>query len=596
MNWNEALSTSILWVLKAYGITLVLFVASGWFLVTTTQWGRQFWRLTGAYFAPRRSWRPLLGLALILFLTLCAVRVDVLFSDWYNSMYTALQQLDAKAFWFCIGVFSVLAAVHIVRALLGFYVKQSFAIYWRAWLNEKLLADWLGNQAYYRSLHLAEVTDNPDQRIQQDVESFVDLSLSLSMGVVNAIVSTIAYTLILWQLSGVLAIFGIEIPRGMVFAVYLYVIVVTFFAVRIGRPLISLNFLNQKLGADYRYALIRLREYAENIAFYAGEKVEGALLRYRFGGVIANAWKIVFRSLKFQGFNFIANQTAVIFPFIIQAGRFFSKQITLGDLMQTAQAFGSLQDNLSFFRSAYDEFAGYRATLTRLSGFLDVIDQAHELPKPQIRAEGERVALEDLTVRTPDGRLLADALSFALCPGDAMLIRGPSGVGKTTLLRTVAGIWPYCTGQIVRPDARVIFLSQRPYMPQGSLREALYYPALEMDASAERLSQILAAVQLGHLEARLDEVADWGRILSLGEQQRLAFGRLLLARPIVAFLDEATSAMDEGLEYAMYSLLRAQIPECILVSVGHRSTLQKHHSLLLDLPGEGKWSLASASA
>jgi len=380
----------------------------------------------------------------------------------------------------------------------------------------------------------------------------------------------------------------------MVFAIFAYVLIATAFAFRIGRPLIRLSFLDEQLNANYRYALVRLREYAENVAFYCGEKVEGVLLRSRFAAVIANAWQIVFRSLKFQGFNLIVGQTAMVFPFLIQAKRFFSRQITLGDMVQTAQAFGTLHDNLSFFRNAYDTFAAYRAVLDRLSGFNQAIDEANLLPVPAVRQEGMRVALEGLTVRRPDGRpLLADA-TLDIQAGEPLLIRGRSGAGKTTLLRAMAGLWPYCEGRIIRPDDNVIFLSQKPYLPLGTLREALYYPAApdpDGDASAR---QALRDVQLEPLVERLDETADWSHILSLGEQQRLAFGRLLLGRPHAAFLDEATSAMDEELENALYAMLRERLPRSVLVSVGHRSTLQVHHPQLLQLDGQGGWTLSGA--
>src|SRR3546814_727942 len=365
--------------------------ATIWVLARFTVWGRQFWALTAPYFSPRRQWRPLAALALILFLTLCAVRLEVLFSTWYNTMYTALQKLDSSGFWAAMLLFAVLAAIHVVRSLIDFYMQQAFTIRWRVWLNEKLLGLWLDRQSYYRSQYLDTPVDNPDQRIQQDVATFVDMSLSLCMGVINALVSTFAFTLILWNLSGPLSSFGLEGPRCMVFLVFAYVLIATVFAIKIGRPLISLNFLNERFNADYRYALVRLREYSESIAFYAGEKVEGALLRSRFAHVINNAWAIVYRSLKFLGFNFSVTQAAVVFPFIIQAQRFFSKQISLGDLMQTAQAFGRLQDNLSFFRNAYDSFATYRATLNRLTGFAKAITDAGDLPKPDLDRKSTRL-------------------------------------------------------------------------------------------------------------------------------------------------------------------------------------------------------------
>lgn len=652
MDWNHQLIDSGIWLLKAYVITAVLFCAAVWALARFTVWGRQFWDISGAYFSSRRNWRPIAVVAVILLLTLGAVRLDVLFSNWYNSMYSSLQKLDEAGFWFAMLVFAILATTHVVRSLVEFYVQQAFTIHWRVWLNERLLSQWLEKRAYFRTQYLDTPVENPDQRIQQDVANFVQTSLTLSMGLVNALVSTVAFTLILWGLSGPLSVFGVTIPRAMVFLVFVYVIVATYFAIRIGRPLILLNFLNERFNADYRYALVRMREYAESIAFYAGERVEGALLRSRFGQVISNAWAIVYRSLKFLGFNFAISQTAVVFPFILQAQRFFTKQITLGDLIQTAQAFGQLQTNLSFFRNAYDSFAAYRATLSRLTGFSSAIAESYSLPEPDVREEGALIALRELTIKTPAGRVLLEKLNLEARADTPLLIRGPSGAGKTTLLRAVAGLWPYCTGDIIRPEHSALFLSQKPYLPLGSLRDALYYPnqvlhdgmaipasegnleqdltragftrktlsrqsqalpevapirpsdALPPDATASLLvpdngsglantngkaAEILTRIQLGHLVDRLDEVADWGRILSLGEQQRLAFGRLILAAPQAAFLDEATSAMDEGLEDAMYRLVRQLLPGTILVSVGHRSTLVPHHKRQLILQGEGRW-------
>jgi len=596
MNWSQELLQSAIWLGKATAITLLVSLLLGVALTRTTMWGRQFWRLAAPFFTPRISgWKPLLSLGAILLITLAGVRVNVLFSRWYNDMYSALQQLNVKLFWASMLIFGVLAAVHVGRSLLEYYLRQVFAIHWRESLNEYFLGKWLDKQGYYRSQHLARPADNPDQRIQQDISSFVGSSLSLAMGVIDALVSTFEFTLILWGLSGVFALFGVEIPRGLVFMVYIYVIVATVLAFRIGKPLIRLNFLNEKFGADYRYALVRLREYGENIAFYRGEKVEGTTLRLRFRQVIGNAWDIVHRTLKLSGFNLIVSQTGVIFPFILQAPRFFSKQITLGDMVQTSQAFGQLQSNLSFFRSAYDEFAGFKAVLDRLTGFIDAIHSADQLPTPELTPQSEGLSVRQLSLRTPDGQTLLSQLSFSLSAGQALLIRGPSGSGKTTLLRAIAGLWPHCDGHIQRPpQSEVLFLSQRPYLPLGSLRAALHYPH-PASANNERAAEVLRSVQLGHLIDKLDEEADWGRILSLGEQQRLGFGRLLLAAPKVIFLDEATSAMDEGLEEALYRLLRSRLPHATLVSVGHRSTLLIHHQFALTLRSGGEWKLESLS-
>jgi putative ATP-binding cassette transporter len=596
MEWKVQLIESGLWLAKAYVLTLLTGTATIWCLARYTRWGRQFWSLSAAYFSPRRGWRPLAGVALILLLTLGAVRLDVLFSNWYNTMYSALQELNEPGFWAAMLLFALLAAAHVVRSLIDFYVQQAFVVHWRQWLNEHLLSRWMERQAYYRSLSLSHLADNPDQRIQQDITNFAQTSMTLAVGLINALVSTIAFTLILWNLSGPMTVLGHEIPRAMVFLVFIYVFLATLLAIAIGRPLIRLNFLNEKLNADYRYALVRVREYAESIAFYRGEPVEGQTLRKAFAQVIGNAWDIIYRSLKFLGFNFVVTQTAVVFPFIIQAARFFSKQISLGDLIQTAQAFGRLQDNLSFFRNVYDSFATYRATLDRLTGFDDVIDEAQAMSLPPSRQDGHRLALLNVTVCRPDGQPLLKDVNLEVSSDRPLLVRGPSGSGKTTLLRMIAGIWPYGSGEIVRPQTSALFLAQKPYLPLGTLRQALHYPQPVGETRIGTDEEILALVQLGHLRDRLDVQDDWSRILSLGEQQRLAFGRLLIARPSAAFLDEATSAMDEGLEDAMYRLLREHLPDTHLVSVGHRSSLLRHHGEELVLQGGGAWSLSPIPA
>ncbi|MEQ1635783.1 MAG: ABC transporter ATP-binding protein/permease [Methylococcales bacterium] len=591
MDWNNELLTTLVWLGKAFilsliGLFLIVAALSRW-----TQWGRQFKRLAWPYFMPSRSMLPMGMLTLIILLTLFAVRLSVLFSFWYNGFYSAMQNLDAKAFWFMLGVFSILAAIHVGRALLNFYLQQAFLIRWRRWLTDTLMEAWLQQQAYYRSRYLPDDADNPDQRIQQDVDSFVSTSLSLSMGLLDAIVSLFSFTLILWGLSGALAIAGVEIPRAMVFLVYLYVLIATLFAVKLGRPLIALNFLNEKLNADFRYALIRVREYGESIAFFKGERIEQAGLMQRFAEVISNKWAIVYRSLKFQGFNFAISQVAVVFPFIAQAPRLFDKQITLGDMMQTVEAFGQVQTALSFFRSSYDDFTSYRAVLNRLSGFLDIMEATAQLPKVQMAREGQQLLICALNVNTQAQTPLLENLNFALAAGDSLLIRGASGVGKTTLLRAIAGLWPFTDGRIVWPESQeTLFLPQKPYIPLGSLRTALYYPAPAEYGT--QTAEILVQCQLPHLVNRLDDEANWTGVLSLGEQQRLAIGRAIISQAGIIFLDEASSAMDEGLEYAMYCLLKASLPQSIIISVGHRSSLLAFHAQQLELLGEGKWRLS----
>jgi putative ATP-binding cassette transporter len=590
MNWSHELLASLIWLGKAFVISAFGLAVTVVLLSRFTEWGRKFRRISSTYFTSAGCVRPWMALALIMLLTLLSVRMNVLFSFWYNGFYSAMQNLDAKAFWFMLLVFAVLATVSVGHALVNFYIRQRFLIHWRVWLTTVLVERWLEGQTYYRSQYVPQSADNPDQRIQQDVDSFVASSLSLSMGLLNSVVSLFAFTIILWSLSGALILFGIEIPRAMVVLVYIYVIVATVFAVWVGRPLVQLSFLNEQLNANFRYALIRLREYGESIAFFRGEAIESTNLLTRFASVIRNVWAIVFRSLKFQGFNLAVSQTAVVFPFIVQAPRLLSKQITLGDMIQTAQSFGQVQDALSFFRTSYDDFASFRAVLNRLSGFLDVMDSAQQLPVTPVEDAVHRIDMESLTVRTPSNVMLVENLNMSLAAASSLLIRGRSGVGKTTLLRAVAGLWPYVDGRVLRPLGRnTLFLPQKPYLPLGTLRVALYYPAEVQDG--DEASAILRKCHLDHLIPHLDEEANWTNILSLGEQQRLAMGRALLGQPQVVFLDEASSAMDESLEHSVYETLRQSLPRTILVSVGHRSSLLKFHTQELELLGQGAWRL-----
>jgi putative ATP-binding cassette transporter len=583
MNWAEEIGNSLRWLSIAFVVSSIAFFAIAFLLKRYTQWGRDFATITWNYFSLSRNKMPFLFLLVIILLAMASVRLNVVFTYWYNDFYTSMQDLNADAFWAAILLFGVLATIHVLRALFNYYIRQYLLIDWRNWLTQDLLAKWLNKQGYYRSHFIKESQDNPDQRIQQDIAQFVSLSLSLSMGLLEAMVSLIEFTLLLWTLSATLAIFGVEIPRAMIFLAYIYVIIATVFAFKIGRPLIKLNFINEKTNADFRYALIRLREYGENIAFYVGEKVEAVAIKSRFSKVIKNSWDLVYRSLKFDGFNLAVNQIAVIFPIVIQAPRLFAKEIKLGEVMQTVSAFREVQEALSFFRMSYDTFANYRAVQTRLIGLIHDIDTADHLPKPETQYHGSALVLKELQVLSANNQQpLFPAINLQLEKGQSLLITGPSGVGKTTLLRSLAGLWPFVGGSVTFPEnTRHFFLPQRPYLPLGSLRTALAYP--ELDADKDACISVLQKVQLAHLIDRLDEDADWTRILSLGEQQRLAIARLLLVKPDIVFMDEASSAMDEGLEYTIYSLIKQELPNLILVSVGHRAALKNFHQFGLEI-------------
>ena len=593
MDYTQELLDSLLWISKAMAITAVVFPLAVYILAKNTRWGRQFWLLAKGYLTPTRTLQPIIYFVIIVFFNLLSVRLDILFSEWYKAMYNALQKMEESIFWIQMIVFCVLATVHMANVLLTYYLTQRFTIQWRTWLNEQMVEKWTNNQAYYKTQYVYNQLDNPDQRIQQDVQSYVSSSISFATGVISAVVSIVAFTIILWGLAGPMTIAGITISHAMVYFVFMYVLVTSVFAFKIGRPLINLNFANERLTANYRYSLIRIKEYAESIAFFRGEKMEKSVLFQQFDRIIQNVWQMVFRTLKLSGFNFVVSQVSVIFPFIIQASRYFSKQIELGDLIQTAQAFGKVQSALSFFRNSYDDFAGYRAVLDRLTGFHTAIEQANQTSNIVIQPTETAVEFENLTVNKPTGEALIKNLNLHLPQGSSLLIKGPSGSGKTTLLRTIAGLWAYSEGTVRCPQHDVLFLSQKPYLPQGRLIDALFYPQVAPDdVDLAKAAQIMQQVQLGHLAEKLTQENDWTRVLSLGEQQRLSFARVLMHKPLAAFLDEATASMDEGLEDAMYRLLREKLPQTTIISVGHRSTLQTHHQQhLLINPEEQSWQL-----
>jgi putative ATP-binding cassette transporter len=552
---------------------------------------RQAWDMAWPYWTSEEKWSARGLLAAIVALNLASVWLNVRFNSWYNDFYNALQEYNWPQFWWQFAIFGMIAAALIVVAVYSFYLRAILHIRWRRWLTGRFLHNWLEDQAYYRMQLNQATTDNPDQRIQEDLDHFATMSLGLSIGLMNAAVTLLSFLSILWVLSGALTIplggAKVVIPGYMVFAALIYAVAGTMLTRWIGRPLIQLTFDQQRYEADFRFSLVRLRENAENVAFYGGEARELDTFLTRFARVVMNWWGIIKRRKKLTWFTTGYSQLAVVFPFVVAAPRYFDKVIQLGGLMQISSAFGQVQESLSFIVTSYTEIAQFQAVVQRLSGFrarMDEIAAERTGTQPiEIERAGAGVAVETLDLDLPDGRPLQQDIALSAVPGKPLLITGPSGVGKSTVLRAIAGLWPFGRGHIRVADGRTLFLPQRPYLPLGTLADALVYPRAAAELPRERLVEALRAVGMPQLIERLDEEGNWAQRLSIGEQQRVAFARVLLARPEIVFLDEATSALDEAAEMSLYRLLREAPWRPTIVSVGHHGTLQRFHDAVVDL-------------
>ena len=557
---------------------------------------KAFWQLFRGYWNSEHKWKARGLLAFVIGLNFFGVYLLVRLNSWYNEFYNALQQYQADQFWPLVGEFTAIAMLYIVIAVYAIYLRQAVQIKWRTWLTEAYLSRWLEGQVYYRLQVQNSDTDNPDQRISEDINQFVNLSLQLLIGFLKQLTTLAAFGVVLWNLSGA---FTMDIG-GREIVIYGYMFWFSLFysgigtacAHLVGRKLIGLNFDQQRFEADFRFNMMRVRENSESIAFYGGEKAENKGFHERFAKVISNFWQLMKQT---KILNFYVNgyaQLAVIVPLILAAPQYFAGGIALGGLMQTVSAFGRVQDALSYFVESYDTIAQLAAVVKRLTAFTVHMEGAEAVEAGIVRREeGQQLAVEDLQVQLPDSRVLLDDCTLSLPAGSRLLVTGSSGCGKSTLLRTLAGIWPYGKGKLsLKAGSRLLFLPQRPYLPLGSLRRALYYPGTAA-GSDEKMQQVLQKVGLEKFVSRLDEIDDWSRILSLGEQQRLAFARVLLTKPDWVFLDEATSALDEPREAEMYQMLAKELPDMGVVSVGHRSTLFAQHQQELRLAGDGSWIL-----
>ena len=559
------------------------------------QFFRDVWYLTKSYWQSEEKKKAFFLLTCIVGLTLAIVYMLVLLNRWNNSFYSALQNYQTDLIFDELIHFTYLAFIYIILAVYSYYLQQVLILNWRRWLTERFIEIWLKNKTYYNLQMFGKDTDNPDQRISEDVRLFVEMTLSFAIGLLKSLTTLASFVVILYELSGSLkfTLFGQqwEISGYLFWAAFFYSILGTWVTHLVGRKLVKLNFIQQRYEADFRFAMIRLRESSESVAFYRGEAQEGRVFKERFTLLLDNFWKIITKQKQLVWLNSGYSQIAIIFPFVAAMNRYLAKEFTLGGLMQVASAFGRVQDSLSYFVDTYSSLATWQSVVMRLTYFgrhmQEVSADAERFHLDRFVAAGE-VRAENMQVDLPDGTPLLKDVTFTLEPGANVLIKGVSGSGKSTLLRAIAGIWPYVEGTIALPEQeKLMFIPQKPYLPLGSLREALLYPG-NKPVSDEVLIALMEQCQIGYLQDKLDIVADWSHVLSVGEQQRLAFVRAHIQEPLWLFLDEATSALDEETEAKMYTLVGERLPATTIVSIGHRSTLNKYHQHILQLDKANK--------
>jgi putative ATP-binding cassette transporter len=561
------------------------------------------WQLTAPYWRSEEKGSAWLLLISIVALTLGIVYMLVLLNEWNREFFNALEQKQAQDFFVLLLYFCFLAAVYIVLSIYRTYLQQMLEVRWRIWLSKQYLDDWLSNRVYYR-LELEHLgTDNPDQRIAEDLRAFTGGTLSLALGLLRETVTVVSFVALLWMVSGPLdfSLGGtpVSIPGYMVWAALLYAVVGSIATYYVGRPLIALNFQQERYEADFRFSLVRMREYAEGVALYRGEATEHRGHLSRLERIRQNWWALMHYTKRLGALTIGYAQVAVVFPYFVAGGRFFSGAITLGGLTQIANAFGQVQSSLSWFVDSYPTLAGWKASVDRLLTFHEAVARASAEAEQKTRERSTvpaHAALEATidTLALPGrdgvpGRVILSGQSLELRPGQKVVLTGASGSGKSTLFRLLAGIWPFGHARVQVPEgAKLMFLPQKAYIPIGSLRDAVTYPAPGDVYRDDEVRSVLVDVGLARLAEHLDEERNWSLALSGGEQQRLAVARAILHRPDWLFLDEATSALDEAGERGIYELLRQRLPNAAMVSIAHRPAVAAFHERKLALVPHGE--------
>jgi vitamin B12/bleomycin/antimicrobial peptide transport system ATP-binding/permease protein len=557
-------------------------------------------RLAIPYYQSEDRWAGRILLAALIAIQLSLVGIAVLLNAWYNRFYTALGERNWDVFMEQLLYFCLLAGAAVLLEVYQLYLNQWLQIRWRRWMTKHYLANWLEGATHYRMQLFGDAADNPDQRIADDIRLFIERTLTIGVGLLGAIVTLGSFVMILWTLSAAAPaqIFGISItiPGYLVWAALIYAILGTALTHLIGSPLVRLNFNQQRYEADFRFNLVRVRENSEQIALLGGEMAETESLLTRFGRVVANWHLIMSRQKRLTFFTTTYTRFALVFPFIVASPAYFTGAMQLGGLLQTAGAFNSVETALSYFINVYRDLAEWRAVIARLAGFDRSIDVARAAAAASV-AQSEAVhpmktglTIEGMSVQLPTGAPLVTTKDLFIKAGERALITGPSGCGKSTFFRAVAGLWPFGKGTVAVPrGAKLMMLPQRPYFPIGTLEDAVCYPSERGAFTPEAISDVLETAGLPALARRLAEEAHWNRILSLGEQQRLAVARAILQAPDYLFLDEATASLDELSESKLYKLLHDRLPSATIVSIGHRSTLFAFHDRHLALHPEGDY-------